>query len=341
MAKSKTDRAASAGGSFLGGLANNPAIVIIALVLGGLFIFRDKISEGLGGLGEGLLNIDLPDIKFPDFNFPDFKFPEFEFPEIKFPDFEFPDFSNIFSGFQEQLDLLFSNQASILAGQTVQGQGEDQLIDIPEDTIVNPDGTVSSTTPPTSTGAGATIEELAFGQARAQAFDTIFDLNLQNFTGQQIQQAISNIAFGDLSALAALVVSLQSLAADQQQPTNQGLDNMGIGFDVPFNDPTNLAGGGSFIGGTTTFGDQTNIIDTLSEVLGIFPNLTASQAANALFANPDLTANQFAQITPIQPSISSAGGDPEQIFNNTSDPSLSGLTPEQIFQKLFGNITNF
>jgi len=345
MAKSRTDRAASAGGSFLGGLANNPAIVIIALVLGGLFIFRDKISEGLGGLGEGLLNIDLPDINFPEIKLPDITFPEFNFPEFKFPDFKFPDFTDVFSGFQTQLDELFKNQASILAGQTVQGQGEGQLIDIPEDTIVNPDGTVSSTTPPTSTGAGATAADLAFPQARAEAFDTLFDLDV--LTGSQIQSAISNIAFGDFSALAALIVSIQSLASEQQDPTTQPmqellpLDNMGIGFDVPFNDPTGLAGGGSFIGGTTTFGDQTNIIDTLSEVLGIFPNLTASQAANALFANPDLTANQFAQITPIQPSISSAGGDPEQIFNNTSDPSLSGLTPEQIFQKLFGNITNF
>jgi len=37
-------------GSFLGGFFNNPGTVAIALVLGGLFIFRKQISEGLGGL---------------------------------------------------------------------------------------------------------------------------------------------------------------------------------------------------------------------------------------------------------------------------------------------------
>jgi len=342
MAKSKTDRAASAGGSFLGGLANNPAIVIIALVLGGLFIFRDKISEGIAGLGEGLFNIELP--SFPEIKFPDITFPEFNFPE--FPEITFPDFTSIFTGFQEQLDNLFSNQQSILAGQTVAGQGEGQTIDIPEDTIINPDGTVSSTTPPISTGAGATVQEAAFAQARGEAFDTLFNLDV--LTGQQIQEAISNIAFGDFAALNALIVSIQSLAADTQstadptvQPTPQPLDNMGIGFDVPAEDPLGIGGGGSFIGGTTTFGDETNIIDTLSEVLAIFPNLTASQAADALAENQGLTGNEFAQINPDIINISSAGIDPEQIINNASG-GFSGLTPQQIaFILTGGNIQNF
>jgi len=89
---------ARAAGSFLGGLANNPAIVIIALVLGGLFIFRDRISGAIGGLGaaavEGIgdINIQLPEIKLPEIKLPDITFPEFKFPEFKFPDF------NIFGG---------------------------------------------------------------------------------------------------------------------------------------------------------------------------------------------------------------------------------------------------
>jgi len=37
-------------GSFLGGFFNNPGTVAIALVLGGLFIFRKQISEAVGGL---------------------------------------------------------------------------------------------------------------------------------------------------------------------------------------------------------------------------------------------------------------------------------------------------
>jgi len=321
---------ARAAGSFLGGLANNPAIVIIALVLGGLFIFRDRISSAIGGIGESFGNIDitLPEINLPEINFPDF-------PEINFPDFNFPDFAGLFSGFQSQLDDLTSS----IAGLTVPfGEG---TVTIPPDTMVDPDtGIVTSETPPIGTGGGATESELDFAQQRAAAFDTLFDLDIQGFSGQQLQQAISAIPLGDFAALNALIVSLQSLASEQQGGGG-GLDNMGIGFDVPINDPTGLGGGQSFIGGTTTFGDQTNIIDTLSEVLNIFPNLTASQAANALFSNPDLTANEFAQITPIQPSISSAGGDPEQIINNASG-GFSGLTPEQIANILTGgNISNF
>jgi len=334
MAKSKTDRAASAGGSFLGGLANNPAIVIIALVLGGLFIFRDKISEGISGLGEGLFNFEFP--AFPEIKFPDFNFPEF--PEIKFPDF--PDFTSqfedIFSGFQEQLDNLFSNQQSIIAGQTVTTeQGQDVMI--PPDTVIDPDtGIVTSSTPPTVVNGGATFEENLFAQNRAGVFDTLVEI-----------LGLSPTQAGNIVRGATTQADLERILFEANQgkftPTNQptGLDNMGVGFDVPFNDPLGLGGGGSFIGGTTTFGDETNIIDTLSEVLAIFPNLTASQAADALAENAGLTGNQFAQIDPDIINISSAGIDPEQILNNTSDPSLSGLTPEQIFQKLFGNIQNF
>ena len=55
--------------------------------------------------------------------------------------------------------------------------------------------------------------------------------------------------------------------------------------------------GSTFTGaGITTFGD--NLVDTLSEVLSIFPNLTASQARDALEENPGLTGSQFRLIDP-------------------------------------------
>jgi len=75
-------------------------------------------------------------------------------------------------------------------------------------------------------------------------------------------------------------------AADVIQPQT--------GFDIG---ETSVFGGGpSFIGGTTTFGD--NLVDTLSEVLNIFPNLSASQATDALTEFGGLTGNEFAQIDP-------------------------------------------
>jgi len=75
-----------------------------------------------------------------------------------------------------------------------------------------------------------------------------------------------------------------------------------IGFET---ESPLLGGGPSFIGGTTTFGD--NIVDTLSEVLAIFPELTASQARDALEEFSGLTGNEFAQINPDIINIVGAG----------------------------------
>ena len=55
--------------------------------------------------------------------------------------------------------------------------------------------------------------------------------------------------------------------------------------------------GSTFTGaGITTFGD--NLVDTLSEVLSIFPQLSASQARDALEEFPGLTGSQFRLIDP-------------------------------------------
>jgi len=86
---------ARAAGSFLGGIFNNPGIVIIAAIGLALFIFKDRISEAFGSIGQNFGNIELPDINLPDINLPDINFPEFpEFPE--FPDFG--DFFDFFGG---------------------------------------------------------------------------------------------------------------------------------------------------------------------------------------------------------------------------------------------------
>jgi len=81
---------ARAAGGFLGGITNNPGIVIILVILGIVLIFSKDIAKGIGGL-------KFPSFEFPDINLPDITFPSFD---IDFPsfDFEFPsfDFSNIF-----------------------------------------------------------------------------------------------------------------------------------------------------------------------------------------------------------------------------------------------------
>ncbi len=126
------------------------------------------------------------------------------------------------------------------------------------------------------------------------------------------------------------------------QGFNEQVTGVSFGTEVivPAGDEFGIGGGSGFIGGVTTFGD--NLVDTLGEVLQAFPNLSASQAANLLADNQGLTQSQFKFINPFgSSSISSAGVDPDQIFNNSSG-GFSGLTPTQIAQLLTGgNISNF
>jgi len=88
---------ARAAGSFLGGIANNPGIIIIAALLGGLFIFRDRISGAFaaipGALGD--INIQLPEIALP-------ALPTINLPEITFP--SLPGLPQIFGGGDTELD---------------------------------------------------------------------------------------------------------------------------------------------------------------------------------------------------------------------------------------------
>jgi len=345
MAKrSRAERTAGAGarvvGTGAGSFFNNPAVIVIALLLGGLFIFRDKISEGFSGIFSGLKFPEIPnpfeDFKFPEFNFPEFTnpFADFEFPTFEFP--EFPDFTSQFeqvqeqfTGFQEQFTNLFTGfqeQFNNLFNQTELEQPtkmvEDTGLLTQEEVLACP--------------CGSTITQDAFGNVNQKC--KVCEIKDEQLPSQDPALNVpdtSGLAFGGLFDFLGLTPAQEFALGKGLSPEQEEQ------IIVPTEDPAQIGGGQSFIGGTTTFGDSSNIVDTLTEVLNLFPNLTASQAANALAEFPNLTPNEFRQINPNVPSVSSAGGDPEQIFNNTSDPNLSGLTPEQIFKKLFGNFQNF
>jgi len=298
---------ARAAGSFLGGLANNPAIVIIALVLGGLFIFKDRISEAFASvgasIGEGIGDIELPTINLPEINFPEFP----AFPEL-------PDFSGLF---QQQQDFLsnFINQINLgLSG------------DIPKPTKMVEDTGLG---PLETCQCGASIVQDAFGNVNVTCKQCeVTDTALPS------QDPSLNVPDGDLGGLfGGGLLDFLGLTPAQEFAISKG------GIDINQFNNFGIGGGPSFIGGSTTFGN--NIVDTLSEVLNIFPNLTASQAADALAENQGLTANQFALVDPDIINISSAGVDPDQIILNASG-GFSGLTPEQIaFILTGGNIQNF
>jgi len=101
---------------------------------------------------------------------------------------------------------------------------------------------------------------------------------------------------------------------------------------VPKGNEFEIGGGLSFIGGSTTFGD--NLVDTLSEVLNIFPSLTASQARDALEENTGLSASQFRLIDPDVRNISNL--EEENVIFRNSSGGFTGLTPEQIFKLISG-----
>jgi len=65
-------------GSFLGGIFNNPGIIILGGLAIALLFFQKDIREAFGNLGK--INIELPEFKFPEFTFPEITFPTL--PEI-------------------------------------------------------------------------------------------------------------------------------------------------------------------------------------------------------------------------------------------------------------------
>jgi len=83
-------------GTAIGSFFTNPAVLILAALGIGLFVFRDKISQFIQ---DSISGFELPDFSFPDFSFPDITFPDITFPTFEFPSFEFPDFPNPFENF--------------------------------------------------------------------------------------------------------------------------------------------------------------------------------------------------------------------------------------------------
>jgi len=329
--KSRAERVASAGSRVAGrgvGAALSSPFGIAGLGLAAIIILIVIFRKDIGKFFEGLKFPEFPAIpnpfenfefpKFPDITFPDITFPDITFPD--FPEINLPDFSGLFEGFQEQQETFLSGlqlEFNKLFGGTPLPQPQKMV----EDTGLLSQEEVLACQ------CGSTITQDAFGNVNQQCKEcAAIDTALPSLDPALNIPDTSGLAFGGL-------LDFLGLTPAQQFAQQKG------GFDVPFNDPTGLGGGVSFIGGTTTFGS--GIVDTLSEVLAIFPNLTASQAADALAENSGLTKNEFAQISPDIINISSAGGDPEQILLNASG-GFSGLTPEQIANILTGgNISNF
>lgn len=164
-------------GGFLGGIANNPGVIIIVAIIAALVLFRGDISRAFAGFGENLGKVELPslpqlpslNIQFPDITFPSITFPSFEFPSFEFPSFSFPEFPSLPSlqTPQQQLELfgqiLTEQQESII--ETIEktlagGGGAEQVAEII--TTEFPEATTSlfEFNPPDIVGFGVLGESL-------------------------------------------------------------------------------------------------------------------------------------------------------------------------------------
>jgi len=70
---------AKSAGSFLGGIFNNPGIIILGALAVVLLFFQGDIRKAFASLGENFGKIELPDITLPEINFPDITLPSFDF----------------------------------------------------------------------------------------------------------------------------------------------------------------------------------------------------------------------------------------------------------------------
>jgi len=337
---------ASAIGSFFGGIANNPGIVVLGLVLGGLFIFRDKISDAIGG------------IELPSFEFPDITFPSFDFPDITFPSFEFPDFSGSLGDFQDVFATFQEQNLGFIAD--LQKQFDDFVTggDIPqpqkmvEDTGLLPDPTICE--------CGSSIVQDAFGnvnqqckpctqavgpgfQGPPQPLGTpIPDRDIQDdIEGLTPAQSFGFIEKGIIPTGFEVVGGVLQKIMQAITPAIQPIVQPSPVQSFLIDEPTQEFGGGgpSFIGGSIFETPIANL--SLSQIIDMF-NVTASQASNILaiaqddFGDFDFGTNTGLGIGSVIPGL------PGIQESNVSDPQFQGLTPEQIFLNLVGgNIQNF
>jgi len=302
-------KGARSAGSFLGGIFNNPGVVVLGALAIGLLFFAPNIRKAFGDLGEsissGLVNFEFPDIQLPTFNFPEITFPTFDFPEINFPDisniFEGP--SEFFEGAGEQATDFFANLQNqfnaFIGGVETMGPEEPPLIVEDTGLIENP----AETCP-----CGSTIIQdiqgnvnqqcIACQQAETQEIDIFAPVT----NGAPSPEPSPPIDFGVTIA--------------------PGLVGETEGF---------LGGGPSFIGGTIF-----ETPDTLSSIIDRL-KVTASQAANILAIQEGFTPEEQSFLGQGQ-ELSPLG----DIGPQVSDSTFQGLTPEQIFARLVGgNISNF
>lgn len=120
--------------------------------------------------------------------------------------------------------------ASELAGETIPFGTEGATVTIPPDTIVNPDGTVSSSTPPTATDPELTSIQ-AFTQQRKGVFESLAEIFSFGSVEQSIQTAIDQPNITQFSAAEDFEQASKALLASLENPDIVGDEPIGF-FNV-------------------------------------------------------------------------------------------------------------
>jgi len=185
----------------------------IAAIVGALIIFRTSITSGLaaggqtigagiggffGGIGQGITE---------------------SFSQFEFPSFDFGGNGN-------------GNGAgpSELAGETVPFGEEGGTVTIPPDTVVNPDGTVTSSTPPTATDPDLSAIQ-AFTLARKGTFEDVAEIFSFSSVESAIQTAIDEPNVTNLPAAEDFRQATEALLASLENPDIVGDEPIGF-FNV-------------------------------------------------------------------------------------------------------------
>jgi len=305
---------ARAAGSFLGGLLNNPAVVILGGLAIVLLIFRGNISQAFADLGKGIqsglgdINIQLPEFKLPAF--PEISFPELPaFPEISFPELpSFPDFTKIFEGI----------------------------------------------TPPTQDPAGAPDLSIGLaGGIQERRADLERGLLEKELAAADIpERDIQDAILGDLTPAQKFAFIERGVIPSGFQVTGGVLVAIQPAAPIPQNDldfgvqsflvdqPLQQFGGGgvSFIGGQIFETPLSNL--SLSQIIDKL-GVTASQAANLKAISIGFTPEETKFLAGSGSGLP-VGIDAPSFGGFTGDPQFLGLTPEEISLQLTGgNISNF
>ena len=208
---------------------------------------------------------------------------------LKLPDIDFPSIPSVdTSGFTDSISSFINmlkgqqDTSSILAGETVPFGDDGTTVTIPADTTVDPEtGIVTSDTPPTmdldEQSRLDALEQLRLNRLRSIAEQKLSEIPAdENISGAEFARERNRVDFD--RRLREKADRLQQQQEESRRKLSLEVSPIPVFSDLP-TENTFTGGGSSFVGGTI----RENPIDTLSEVIKFFPELSASQAADFLF----------------------------------------------------------